>query len=93
MSYYNYSFIDALKVNAIILFIFFTTFTVFILKKAGQFGNFSKIIKYFIMQLIFCGLIFSNLIDNFSFSIISIMILIIFGLYFLKRDTRNLLKI
>jgi O-antigen/teichoic acid export membrane protein len=91
MSYMNYEFLDALKVNAIILGLFFTTFIYFILNKAQKIYRFTKTFQYFIYQLSFCYLIFLTFKENILISTFLLMLILLFGIILIKNNLKNLL--
>lgn len=86
MSYSNYEFLDALKINAAILTLFFTTFTIFILKKAKQINPFIKTMKYFFYQTLFCTILFLIFAKSLIASTFLLALVILVGFLLIKND-------
>ena len=87
----NYDFLDALKINAIILGIFFTVFTYFILNKANIINRFINTFKYFIYQFSFCLFLFLLFKENLFISTFLLMLVLLFGVIFVRNDLQKIL--
>lgn len=89
MSYLNFEFIEALKIQSLILVIFFTTFMIFILKKAKQITPFMRTVKYFFFQTLFCSTLFLLLKDNLFYSTLLLFAVISIGFLMTKNDLKK----
>ena len=89
MSYSNYEFLDALKINAVILVLFFMTFIIFILHKAKKITSFIRTAKYFIFQTLLCFISFLLLKDSLFFSTFFLITMVIIGFLMIKNDLKK----
>ncbi len=89
MAYLNFEFIEALKVNSVILVLFFTTFIIFILNRAKEIISFMTTAKYFFFQTLFCSTLFLLIKDNLFYSTLLLFAIVLIGLLMTKNDLKK----
>ena len=89
MAYLNFEFIEALKVNSVILILFFTTFIIFILNRAKEMISFMRTAKYFFFQTLFCSTLFLLIKDNLFYSTLLLFAIVLIGLLITKNDLKK----
>lgn len=91
LSINNYDFYFAMKINAIVLSLFFLSFIFFGLLKSGYIERFKKSFFLFILYFIFCGFIFYHFKMSLLESFLFLIILELFGFVWLGKLIKKFL--
>ena len=92
LSINNYEFLFAMKINAIILSVFFSVFLYFALFKTGHIERFKNSFILFIIHFIFCGGIFYYFRMSLIESFIVLIVLELIGLILFRKQIKNLIN-